>query len=247
MKLDILASAGSYPGPDRACSGYLLSSLETQILLDLGNGALSNLFKVVEPKMLSGVIISHAHLDHYADMIGLYHYFRFARTPQHPVPLYGSKEFFEKFHYLIGKDDEIGSIFSEKVITGLEPISIGDLSITFSKANHPPETYISRVTDGKSTFCYSADGDESGNLILASSEADLFLCESTWSKRSSYHPSGLHLDAQAVGEIAQKSRVKELVITHIAYPQDRNQVRDIASRFFNGKINLAEDLDSYIF
>ncbi len=247
MKLNILASAGSYPGPGRVCSGYLLNSHDTHVLFDLGNGALSNLLKVIDPKLLSGVIISHAHLDHYADMIGLYHYFKFADTPPHPVPLYGTSEFFDKFHHMIGKDQEIGSIFSEKVIMEGMPGKIADLSIAFSRANHPPETYISRVADGKSTFCYSADGDESTNLALASNEVDLFLCESTWSKKGGNHPAGLHLDAREAGEIAQRSRVKQLVITHIAYPQDRDEVRVIASKYFKGRISLAEDLDSYTF
>jgi ribonuclease BN (tRNA processing enzyme) len=247
MKLNILASAGSYPGPGRVCSGYLLSSHDTQVLLDLGNGALSNLLKVIDPKLLSGVIISHAHLDHYADMIGLYHYFKFAHTPPHPVPLYGSSEFFDKFHHLIGIDEDMRSIFSETIITEGGFGKIDNLSIAFSQSNHPPETYISRVSDGKSTFCYSADGDESINLALASNEVDLFLCESTWSKKGSNHPAGLHLDARAAGEIAQRSRVKQLVITHIAYPQDRDEVRVIVSKYFKGRISLAEDLDSYIF
>lgn len=246
MKLDILACAGSYPGPGRVCSGYLLSSLKTHLLLDLGNGALSNLFRVIDPKMLSGIIISHAHVDHYADMVGLYHYFKFAQTPPRPVPLYGSSEFFDKFHYLIGKDDELVTIFSERVITA-QPTTIENLSITFSKANHPPETYISRITDGKSTFCYSADGDQSRNLALASKGVDLFLCESTWSKKDSKHPAGLHLDAHTVGRLAQGSNVSQLVITHIAFPQDRDAVRDNASKYFKGKISLAEDLDSYVF
>jgi ribonuclease BN (tRNA processing enzyme) len=71
MKLTILGNNGPFPGAGGACSGYLLSNEKCNILLDCGNGVLSNLQKLIPLKMLDAIILTHLHSDHISDMMVL--------------------------------------------------------------------------------------------------------------------------------------------------------------------------------
>ena len=57
MKLTILGCSGSVPAPDSPCSGYLVESGGTRLLLDLGNGALGALQRHLDPFLLDAVAI----------------------------------------------------------------------------------------------------------------------------------------------------------------------------------------------
>src|SRR5690606_27804203 len=73
MKIDILGYWGGYPSEGGATSGYLITSDEGQVLLDCGSGVMSKLSMHSKIENLSGVILSHLHHDHTAD-IGILQY-----------------------------------------------------------------------------------------------------------------------------------------------------------------------------
>ena len=241
MQLDIIGSAGSYPAPDSACSSYLIRSGETSMLLDAGNGSLSRLYGVIEPGELSAILISHSHMDHFADLIGIYHYLKYARPPKQPIPVFSTQEVLEKVKYLVGPGSIDRSIFNLNEITGDFEIQIDHVSVRFYNANHPVPTLITRLRDHHSSMCYGADGDLSKELFTASEDSDLLLGESTWVERKGDFPAGLHLDAQNLASLAQNARVRQLVITHVAYPADKSRILEIVRKNYSGISHLAED------
>ena len=72
LTLTVLGCSGSYPGADCPCSGYLVQYGATAVAVDLGPGCLSNLQRHIELPELSGVVLSHAHPDHWVDLSGLH-------------------------------------------------------------------------------------------------------------------------------------------------------------------------------
>ena len=52
MKLTVLGCNGPYPAAGGACSGYLLETGDTRVLLDCGAGALAALTAVMPPEEL---------------------------------------------------------------------------------------------------------------------------------------------------------------------------------------------------
>lgn len=68
MKLTIIGCHGAYPVKNGATSGYLLEEGETRVLLDCGSGVLSRLQNIIDLKELDGVILTHYHPDHCADL-----------------------------------------------------------------------------------------------------------------------------------------------------------------------------------
>ena len=73
MKLTIIGPWGGYPKANEASSGYLLEHHGFHLLIDCGSGVLSKLQTIIEPENLHGLIISHYHADHIADIGVLQH------------------------------------------------------------------------------------------------------------------------------------------------------------------------------
>ena len=69
MRLTVLGCYGPYPAAGQNCSGYLLQDGTTSVLLDCGNGVLSQLRYHLEPWQLNAVILSHLHSDHMSDVM----------------------------------------------------------------------------------------------------------------------------------------------------------------------------------
>ena len=92
MQVTIIGHWGGYPKVDEASSGYLIEHEGFQILLDCGSGVLSKLQKFIQPEMLNGVILSHYHPDHIAD-IGVLQHARLIRgllgKKMECLPIYG--------------------------------------------------------------------------------------------------------------------------------------------------------------
>ena len=89
MRLTVLGSAGSFPGPDSAASGYLVQADDADgrtwtVLLDLGNGALSPLQRYGDATALDAIGVSHLHSDHVADLVVLNVLTQFVALPASP-------------------------------------------------------------------------------------------------------------------------------------------------------------------
>jgi ribonuclease BN (tRNA processing enzyme) len=93
MRLTIVGCAGSFPRPDSAASCYLLEHEGSRILLDLGSGALGPLQSHTELRDLDGVLLSHLHPDHFADMCGLFVTRRYSPgPPMSKIPVCGPSD-----------------------------------------------------------------------------------------------------------------------------------------------------------
>ena len=68
MKITIIGCDGAYPRVNGATSAYLIEDKKTKILLDCGSGSIARLQNHINLSELNGVIISHYHRDHYADL-----------------------------------------------------------------------------------------------------------------------------------------------------------------------------------
>ena len=74
MKLTVLGYLGGYPANGIGTSSYLLESSGFHLLIDCGSGALLSLEDVLDPLKLNGLILTHYHHDHTAD-VGVLQYY----------------------------------------------------------------------------------------------------------------------------------------------------------------------------
>ena len=69
MELTILGGSAAGPNPGQGCSGYLVESGTTRVVVDLGPGTFPELRRHVDYRLLDGVVLSHGHLDHFLDIL----------------------------------------------------------------------------------------------------------------------------------------------------------------------------------
>ena len=208
MKITILGCYGPYPHPLGGCSGYLIESGSTKLLLDLGNGSLRNYLRLYTVSDLSAVVLSHLHPDHCSDVFVL----RYALEQNGlTIPLYAPKTPQSEFDRLNYK--QAFRIHAEE--SGLQT-KIGDLDLTFLRMQHAVESYAVKITANGKTFVYSGDtgmNDDINNFIR---DCDLFLCEAALIHTSTDKKT-FHLTVAQACKLAVDAHCKSTVLTHF-YP-----------------------------
>ena len=71
MKLTVLGGSAAGPNPGQGCSGYLVGSGMTHVVVDLGPGTFQELRRHVDFRAIDGVVLTHSHLDHFLDVLTL--------------------------------------------------------------------------------------------------------------------------------------------------------------------------------
>jgi ribonuclease BN (tRNA processing enzyme) len=248
MKLTILGCAGSFPGPDSACSAYLLEADGFRLMLDFGTGSLSALQRYASLTAVDAILLTHLHADHVLDACSYVVVRRYAPDGPYPaIPVYapsGAKE------RLAGAYGSVGEGPLDDVYTfhDLSPgkFQVGPLSITVDRVNHPVETYGVRVEHGGRALAYSADSAPCDALIRLAQDADLFLCEASYLDGDD-NPPDLHLTGGEAGQVATKAGVARLVLTHlVAAWGSEAQVHRAASAVFSGPVEIARAGARYV-
>ncbi len=247
MLLEICGSAGSYPAPGRACSSYLVREDTYQLLLDVGNGSMANLFAFTTPDLVDAVVITHEHTDHLADFVGLFHYRRYASHPQRKLVLCCTPGVVRNLSQLIS-DSALESLVEVVLLEDDLTLRLGPFNLWSRSMAHPVETYGLRIrgSDG-AELSYSADTGPCEALEALSSGTDLLLCESTWISDNPHYPRDLHLSADLAGAYARLGGVGHLVLTHVAYPNSPAEaLRAARAEAPMIRIDSASDRDVYV-
>ncbi len=231
MELTVLGSSGSYPGPQSACSSYLVSRDGYNLLLDAGNGSMANLFGACSPAELDAIFISHSHSDHWADLIGIYYYCLFADRPKRPITLVTSTLVVELLLAQIGKTNLL-PVFEVDVLARPDNVKLGPLECVTDTTGHSVPTYAIRIQSQGKVLTYTADTGESIRVQELATGSDLLIAECTWSLGHKYQGPPLHHDPATLASLIVNARPNKTLITHVAYPNDRlevaKQVRSLA-------------------
>jgi ribonuclease BN (tRNA processing enzyme) len=215
MRLTVLGCAGSFPGPESACSAYLVEADGFRLLIDFGSGALSPLQRYAGLHSLDAILLTHLHCDHMLDACTYVVVRRYAPDgPYPPLPVYAPS----------GAPDRIAAAYSNEEgavddvyrFYGLQPgtFPIGPFTVTVDRVNHPVETYGVRLEHGGSVLTYSSDTAPCEALLRLAQGADLFLCEASYLDGAD-NPPDLHLTGREAGEAATKAGVGRLLLTHL--------------------------------
>jgi ribonuclease BN (tRNA processing enzyme) len=214
MRLTILGCAGSFPGPEAACSAYLVEAEGFRLLVDFGSGSLSALQRYAGLHAIDAILITHLHCDHILDACHYVVVRRYApEGPYPPLPMYAP----------VGAPDRLAAAYNhegslEDVYTfySLQPgtFPIGPFAVTVDQLNHPVETYGVRLEHDGRVLAYSADTAPCDALERLATGADLFLCEASYLD-GMQNPPDLHLTGREAGEAATKAGVGRLLLTHL--------------------------------
>lgn len=164
----------------------------------------------------------------------------------------------ESFAFTIKENDVTNKINEEKLRSiGLEPSPLyGELQkgnhVIFQGHELDPKDFILEPIKGRKIIIA---GDNARPAILGESiqNIDLLVHECTYTQEDYDHlqVKVLHTTAKDIGKEAQKSRVKNLIATHINPRYNKNSDKGIEAiyeeieKYYSGKFFIAEDLDVY--
>ena len=234
LALTVLGCSGSYAEPGGACSGYLVEGGGVSVWLDAGPGTLANLQRHLDLDRLDAVVLTHAHPDHWVDVLPYHNVVRYLR-PRTGVSVYSPAEVRRLATEVNGRLDPA---FEWTVVSSDSSVTLGGLTLSFSRTDHGPETLAVRVDheDG-SCLGYSADTGPGWSLSELGNGLDLALCEASLAPEQERQVQ--HLTAGQAGVSARAAGVRHLVITHLQPGVDPERSRSDASEAFGLPVDVA--------
>ncbi|RZQ59330.1 MBL fold metallo-hydrolase [Amycolatopsis suaedae] len=256
MRLTILGCSGSVPGPNSPASGYLIEADGFVLGLEFGNGVLAALQAERDPFDLDALLLSHLHPDHCADVTALTVLRRY-----HPAPPYDRRPVRLPLYAPVDAPWRLANAYApnpaERETTDLSDtydfatlttgsLRIGPFTVTAAEVAHPTEAFGLRIEHGGSILAYSGDTGPCATLDDLARDADVLLCEASWTDAAD-RPADVHLSGVQAGELARRAGAKRLLLTHIAPWTDRAAILAEARGVVGDRAELAERGSVYQF
>jgi ribonuclease BN (tRNA processing enzyme) len=237
VKLTVVGPASAYSSkPGRASSCYLVEHEDAAILLDLGQGSFSELWRYRSPGTIAAVFISHMHADHNVDLVPLRHWVKFANQGVGPA-LFGPKDLRPRF----GAFQYDADFFND---LGGNALDVGALrtrafDVEAARVTHIPDSFAFRISAGDGPgLVYSGDCGVPDDLLALVRPSDILLCEAGFGTRRD--APGIHLTAAEAGSVAARGGAAKLLLTHVLDRADPDETLAAASAAFGGDTALAQ-------
>lgn len=239
MELTVLGAGPAYT--DRIGStgaAYLIRNGETAVLLDLGQGSFPRLTAALEPSTLDAVFVSHLHPDHFIDLVPLRHYLRYHFDEGRRLRVFAPSGLDDRLDALHGQPGFVAQAL-DVVALGEGSIAVGGLGIEARLVTHTDESYAFRVAtvgDGRG-LVYSGDCGRAAGLVPLIHPGDVLLIEVSFGP-GPVPPGALHLNADAVGELAAATRAGRVLLTHLQMGHDEATTIAAVKARFDGPVEL---------
>jgi len=243
LSITVLGCSGTYATAGNACSGYLVRSHTTNVWLDTGPGTLANLQEHVAVADLDAVVVTHSHPDHWLELPVLRNACKYALDLS-GLRVLGTAE--TKRLADIVCSDGVEPTLAWETITDGAVAEVGDLSLAFSRTDHPVETLAVRVDHGGRTLAYTADTGPEWSLAALDPDGtgfDLALCEATLGQADEGEAQH-HCSARQAATMANGAGVRRLVLTHLMAGTADARRRE-AETVFDGPVATATVHERY--
>jgi ribonuclease BN (tRNA processing enzyme) len=222
------------------------------VLLDLGPGALERLWSrgmLADP---AAIVISHMHMDHALDLLPLSgEVTQAALRELHPdrrtTPLYvprdGGLAALKALASAVGsRFDRFPAAFDLREYDENDVVEVEELTLSFARTAHPAPCYAARISHGRCSIVYGADGAYSDSLVAHAAGADLALLEATYVEPGPEAERYGHMTGEQAGTLAERAGVRRLLLTHVG-PWEKCNAENVrrARARFAGEVELVHE------
>jgi len=241
VDLTVIGAGPSYTDrPGATGAAYLVRSSGHAILLDLGQGAFPGWASRVDPATIDAVFVSHLHPDHFIDLVPLRHYLRWEDPPGRRVLVVGPAGLADR---LDGLHQAPGFTAESLDVEVLEPgtLTVGPFQVQAARVTHTDSSFAFRVTDGTGGpgLVYSGDCGRAEDLDALVRPGDVLLSEVSFGPGPVAPGSG-HLDGPMVGELATRTGVSRVLLTHLQMGFDRDATVASVRARYSGPVDLVD-------
>ena len=221
LRLTVLGCSTAAPDPATPTAGFLVEWGGTAVLLDVGQGVIRNLQKLLDPHDLAAIVIGHMHADHYLDIVGLRYLYPWGEPAPDPLPIHlppGGRARLDALATAVSERDG----FFDAAFTAVEydpdgVLTIGELKLRFVRGRHyvPAWGVVIDAPDG-SRLAYTGDTGPSASVEDGVRDADVLLVESAlWSAGHDDEERG-HLTPEEAIDLARRADARSAILVHYA-------------------------------
>ena len=229
LRLTVLGCSTAAPDPATPTAGFLVEWGSTAVLLDVGQGVIRNLQKVLDPHDLAAIVIGHMHADHYLDIVGLRYLYPWGEPAPDPLPIHLPPGGRARLDALSTAVSERAGFF-DAAFTAVEydpdaELTIGELRLRFVRGRHyvPAWGVVIDAPDG-SRLAYTGDTGPSASVEDGVRGADVLLVEcALWSAAHDDLERG-HLTPDEAIELARRADARSAILVH--YSPSRKEIID---------------------
>jgi ribonuclease BN (tRNA processing enzyme) len=208
LRLTVLGCTTAAPHPASPTAGFLVEWDDTALLLDLGQGVVRNLQRVLDPHELSAIVIGHMHADHYLDIVGLRYLYPWGDRAPDPLAIHlppGGRARLDALATAVSERAAFfDAAFDAEEYDPDVPLPIGALRVSFVRGRHyvPAWGVVVEAPDG-TRLGYTGDTGPSDTVVAAMHGVDLLLIEAALTDLRYDDPERGHLLAEeAIGMVA---------------------------------------------
>lgn len=249
MKLTVLGASPVRPNPGGACAGYLVERGGKRLLVDCGPGVLSRLQTLTTLDGIDAVVISHAHHDHFLDLIGLRYGVNFSPTAIATVPeIYVAPGMLQVLDAIGDALDPGGDFWAGLAIREYDPalgLELHGFALRFAPTRHYVDCWAIRIEADGQAIAYSADTGPCDDVVRLAAGADLLLVECTLPSRDGHEEEWGHLAPDEAAAIARVADVGRVLLTH-TWSEWQDGLVEATRAGFGGPVALASELETYV-
>ena len=246
IELTVLGAGPAYTArPGAVGAAYLLRNGSDAIVLDLGQGAFTNLAGAIEPSTLEAVVVSHLHPDHFIDLVPLRHYLRWDFAPGRRVRVVGPAALETRLDALHDQPGFAAGSLDIERLGGGSRFALGGFDVEARLVPHTDESYGFRVTAGDGPgLVYSGDCGNAEALGPLIHRGDTLLCEASYGT-APVAPGSEHLNAYDVGRLAAAGGAGRVLLTHVLMGHDRAAAARAAGELAGVDVNVVDPGDRF--
>lgn len=246
MEITFLGTGVALPQKNRVQSGIIAEVEGRPLLFDCGCGVLNRIHEAgFEHTAVDTIVLSHLHLDHVSDVLGLLKANWLAGKTW--ARIYGPRGTEEWF---AAQEDSYG-YFMDKLEVDIREISPGEeftpagfeCEVLAGKADHSIRSLAYRLNCADGDIAISGDTAPSRNVLDLAAGTDLLVHECSYPLGGN---ADIHTTPDALAELLVDYRedIGTLCLTHF-YPAmqgHENEAATYLEAYFDGEIIIAEDL-----
>ena len=246
LRLDVVGGGPAFTDrPGATGAAYLVRHEGTAVLLDLGQGSFPRLAGLIDPGQLDAVLVSHLHPDHFVDLVALRHYLRYGPSSPRRVRVVGPAGLADRLDALHG---EPGFCAAALDVEPLQPGKwrLGALELVAARVSHAGQSYAFRVSlPGRAGLVYSGDCGRADDLVVLIRPGDTLLSEVSFGP-GPVPPGAAHLDGPAVGDLAARTQVAQVLLTHLLMRFDPIETVASVRGSFDGPVRIVAPGDRFM-